>query len=290
MCRFSVEFRNSVQARQVEDNGNFLADNAFFRVLLPKVEGLMRACRISCVVILAILVVAGGSSAATILELETNGTAVNNSLGTAQAIPFGAFTTPVPATVFNPPGFPTATINGAGDGSDVDFFSFTAASGQVYFDIDNDPYTFDTFLSLFDSTGKLLAFDDDSPLDPGSALNPFVNAFDAFVGVFTLPGPGTYYVAVSESLNIPFGAFGTPSGTLVRPDGEFGGFLPNNAIIQPPTFVANGPQVGSPYTLYLSVQSPTEGGPTPVLEPGTIALVGTGLLAFARARVRRRHR
>jgi hypothetical protein len=32
----------------------------------------------------------------------------------------------------------------------------------AYFDIDNDPFTFDSIVSLFDSVGTLIGLDDDS--------------------------------------------------------------------------------------------------------------------------------
>jgi hypothetical protein len=85
---------------------------------------------------------ATNSFASPITELETGGNATNNTIATAQVIPGSAFTTPVPATVFNPPGFPTVTITGllgsaADPSSDVDFYSFTANAGQIYIDIDS---------------------------------------------------------------------------------------------------------------------------------------------------------
>ena len=93
---------------------------------------------------------------ATVTETETDGAAVNNSITTAQSIPNSAFTTPVPGSVFNPPGYSTATVQGSGGFNDVDFFRFFSFGGQVYFDMDNGAPVFDPMLALFDSTGTLL--------------------------------------------------------------------------------------------------------------------------------------
>jgi Bacterial pre-peptidase C-terminal domain len=220
--------------------------------------------------LLALLGLGSPALASVIIEAEANGTAVNNTLGTAQAIPSSAFTTPVPATVFDPPGFPTATITGAGGGADVDFYSFTATGGSLLLDID-DPTTFDTILSLFSSDGTLLAEDDDSgPADPGSS-----SELHSFVGTFTLPGPGTYFVAVSEFANFPNGLDScSGSAALTRPDGEFGG-ISFTGCSPDSTFPISGVQQGFGYTLHISLSAPAA-----VPMPATLALLisaGAGL-------------
>jgi hypothetical protein len=211
--------------------------------------------------LLALLGLASPAFAAPVVETEADGTAVNNTLGTAQAIPSSAFTTPVPATVFNPPGSPTATITGRGGENDVDFYSFTAvAGGSLLLDIDDDPFTFDTMLSLFSSVGTIIAFSDDSfPEDPGTA-----DGLDSFIGTFTLPGPGTYFVAVSTFGNFAQGQdCSGPSPALTRPDGEFGGFSLSGCLPGVSTFEESGEQPGLPYTLHISLSPPAAAVPAP---------------------------
>ena len=211
---------------------------------------------------------APAARASVVAETESDGTVVNNTPGTAQAIPSPAFTTPVPATVFNPPGFATATITGAGSGDDVDFYSFTATGGSVLLDIDDDPLTFDPMLALFSSAGTLLAFDDDSPpADPGSE-----DEVDSFLGTFTLPGPGMYFVAVSEFFNFPTALDCAGTSALTRPDGGVGGASLTGCTPGDATFQSSGFQQGSDYTLHISLSSPGPAAAVPL--PATLALVG----------------
>jgi len=226
-------------------------------------------------VVIAWAALAIEAAAAPITELEPN-----NSLATAQLIPITAFTLPVPATVFNPPGFATATVNGLGSATDVDFYSFTG-SGMVYFDVDNDPFTLDTILSLFNSAGTLLAVGDDSfPEDLGSAFG-----FDAFLGVFDLPAPGTYFIAVSQFDNFATVYDQQSQPNLLRPDGADGGVAIVGAPPGDSSFIRNdggGNDTASPYTLHISLENPDASVP----EPLTILLFGLGLAAIA-ARSRR---
>lgn len=204
------------------------------------------------------------TSASVIAESGAGGTP-----GTAQIILASAFTLPVPATVFNPPGFSTATINGRGSDLDVDFYRFdTFAPSLAYFDIDN-VNTFDTFLALFNGAGTLLGYGDDSPLDPGSTLD-----LDSFLGVISLPAAGTYYVAVSPFGNFPSAISSCgPTLALTRPDGQYGGSTCPAATPGDASFDWNGDEGDQPYTLHLSIQTEIQVVP----EPATIALLTLGL-------------
>ena len=201
----------------------------------------------------------GTAAAASVGELELDGTSSNNSQATAQAIPRNAFTLPVPDTVFNPPGFPTATIGGKGGGlgfeggpSDVDIFRISGHGGLVL-DIDTAdlPSRFDTILSLFNGSGLLLEVSDDNSNDPGSVD---VTNQDSLI-FFTLPGPGVYFVAVTQWQYFPCDE-NLPCSLDTA-------FIPSR----------NGPQPeedARPYVLHISLQHPH-----PIPLPPTGLLVGS---------------
>ncbi|HTK91327.1 MAG TPA: hypothetical protein VL948_13855 [Verrucomicrobiae bacterium] len=99
--------------------GAFIAPCRFSFNLLTQQESSMRQWLVGLALVFGFVV---SAEAAPVTELEADGTAVNNSAATAQTIPTSAFTLPVPSTVFDPPGFPTATLFGRGGGSDVDLY------------------------------------------------------------------------------------------------------------------------------------------------------------------------
>lgn len=236
----------------------------------------------------AVLAAAGPAAAGFVVESEVNGSSANNTLAAAQNVQ-AAFDGVRPATVFNVAGpFSHATVSGRGGGSDVDLYSFTTLGGRAYFDIDNDLFTFDTILSLFDSAGTLIAFDDDSfgppPLfgnDPGSA-----SFLDSFLGVIDLTA-GTYYLAVTQFSNFASTSFvGLTYTDLIRPDGGTGGVSLTGAPVGDSSFFANGPQTANSlgYTLHLSVENVA---PVPAPAGLALAVVGIGSGCLARL-VRRR--
>jgi hypothetical protein len=214
------------------------------------------------------------ASAAVVTETEADGTAVNNSVATAQAIPTSAFTLPVPGTVFNPPGFSTATIQGSNGLDDVDFFQFDTLGGRIYLDMDNIPATFDPIVALFNSAGTLIAYGDDSELDNGSE-----NTIDSFVGIFNLPAAGIYYVGVSENANFPTTALTGTETPLVRPNGGFGGFAVSGVAAGVSTYDFNDVQPGGAlYTLHVSVQA--------IPEPSSFVLMGGAALVLFLAKIK----
>jgi hypothetical protein len=208
--------------------------------------------------------------AAPVIEAEVNGASTNNTIGTAQIIPGIAFTPNANPNVFGT--LRTASVSGRGGGTDVDFFTFSTSGGTAYFDIDNDPFTFDTRLTLYNSSGTMLGLNDDSaPPDPGSAN---ADGFDAFLGVITL-APGTYSIVVTQFDNTPTASF-VSSANLLRPDNADGGIeITSGAQVGNSSFVANGPQPPDSlaYTLHISL----EGAAVPVPEPGALSLVLSGL-------------
>jgi hypothetical protein len=221
------------------------------------------------------------AQAAVVFEAEVDDTAVNNTLGSAQVISGASFTTPVPPTVFDPPGYPTATIQGNGIGSgDVDFYSFSTLGGQALFDIDNDPFEDDPILSLFNSSGTLIAYNDDSfPEDPGTAFG-----YDSFIGAITLSA-GTYYIAVSTYSNFATAAGTGSESPLTRPDGEFGGLAVTGATPGDSSFALSDLQSGEAYTLHISVENVVSGV---VPEPASLTLWGLAALGCAVGAYRRR--
>lgn len=206
----------------------------------------------------ALLITSVAAHSALIAEVESN-----NTIATAQLIPNSAFTPNVNPNVYGTN--PTATITGAitstiGSG-DIDFFKFNGQAGwTLYADIDGTT-SLDSIISLFDSTGTLLAYGDDLfSLDPGST-----STTDAFLGSFVLPSTQTYYLAVSGFPQTPnglssatgFNPLFTPVGDplvgaevigATAGDSSFPALNPANPILP----VQNGS-----YTLHVSVPEPT---------------------------------
>lgn len=90
---------------------------------------------------------------------------------------------------------PHATVNGTGNGT-YDFYSFTvseAGAGSVgLLDVDGAMYSFDSWLSLYNSSGALIGQNDDAGYDPGTA-----HPYDSYMA-YAFPTAGTYYISVSR--------------------------------------------------------------------------------------------
>ncbi len=86
--------------------------------------------------------------------------------------------------------------------TDVDLYRFTVSAGQtVDFDIDtvqNGPGGLGSFLRLFNSSGELLATNDDA-----AAPGENVIGFDAYLR-YRFDAPGTYYIGVSNFTNVTY--------------------------------------------------------------------------------------
>lgn len=214
-------------------------------------------------------------------------------------------------------GDPTAIIRGAiGVANDVDFFSFSGMGGQqFYFDVDTTNRQGslpDSFLSLFDDTGTLIARGDeifneteDSTFDPGST-----SGNDAFLGVYTLTGDSntsrTYYLAITDFKNRATASpdeadFDPDFGNafqLVRPTtgegqpGEgFDGDITNIGIVNvtpgDDSFLGGSDTATGRGTYTLNVTQ--IGSTAPVPEPSTWAMMGLGVLAMVGISRRRKH-
>lgn len=223
---------------------------------------------------------AGAANAAMISEAEASNTSgFNDTSATAQALNMSDFTANSDANVFGT--LPTVSINGAiGAADDIDFFSFMGLGGETtYFDIDNTSGP-DTFLSLFDFNGTLIAGGEDSPpADAGSSTD-----VDAFTGVFSLPADGTYYIAVSQSGNNPNATNDDNAlfPTLNRPDGEPSGGFAVSGAAPDQTFTGGATGATGAYTLNFSRSV------VPAPEPGTMSLMAIGLASLGAATRKRK--
>ncbi len=180
------------------------------------------------------------------------------------------------ADIFNSTTIPHVSISSDNNATtDVDWYSFSGiAGGTVDLDIDyadGQGVSFDPILSLFNFGSTLLAYDDDSPVDPGSTV-----PYDSFIGTYTLPYTGLYYAAVSNWNNFP--TVGGATSALIRPDGQSGG----TAVSFGTADFASGDGIYSTgdYVLHISVN--------PVPEPSSLAIL-TALGLFAAAIRRQRN-
>lgn len=175
----------------------------------------------------------------------------------------------------------TATVSGTGGSGtgDVDFYSFSTLGGGALFDIDA-PTGFDSILSLFDSTGTLIADNDDAGSEPGTG-----SGFDSYIGTIAL-APGVYYIAVSQFAN--FATAHSLGGffSLTRPDSGFGGSLTPGRPVGLSTFGASGADGSATYTLHISLESPGVAVP----EPTSLALLSIGGIGMLIGAVRRRRK
>ncbi len=96
---------------------------------------------------------------------------------------------------------PHVTVEASGGG--VNYYTFTVdtAGSTATFDIDGTNATFDSWLTLFDAAGNVLAIGDDSATDPGSieAYPSFTR--DSFI-TYSFADAGTYVIAVGAYANL----------------------------------------------------------------------------------------
>src|SRR4051794_5282094 len=139
---------------------------------------------------------AGAALAAEVHELEPN-----DSIANAQNID-ASFSLHSDHNITDSTTVPHATIHGTGNYT-VDFYRFTVPEAGVnkisVFDMDQDPAQFQNNLRLYNSSGVLIAYSDDSTSsgfypynDPGSAWTQ-----DSYLK-YEFTEAGTYYIKVSE--------------------------------------------------------------------------------------------
>lgn len=160
----------------------------------------------------------------------------NNSGATAQNVNFG-FSLPGDPLANGPANLPTVSISGTGDGT-FDFYRFYTLGGQTFLDIDfgtGGAGSMDTELFLFDSAGNLLASNDDSAGDPGSASGFFGGTLDS--AITTNLAAGTYVVAVGEFNSSGSNGFGV-SGNAPDTGDTYTLHIRTNAVLPEPTSIA----------------------------------------------------
>ncbi|WP_304438784.1 M10 family metallopeptidase C-terminal domain-containing protein, partial [Brevundimonas sp. Leaf363] len=114
----------------------------------------------------------------------------NVSRGSAVSLE-GQFGLQFDVNIISSTAIPHATVNATSAGG-TDYYAVTVVAGQqITIDIDS-ANTFDAWVTIQNSSGSRLAYDDDGPQDAGSAAPQ-----DSFL-TYTFTSAGTYYIAVGQ--------------------------------------------------------------------------------------------
>ncbi|WP_173405146.1 Ig-like domain-containing protein, partial [Novipirellula maiorica] len=183
----------------------------------------------------------------------------NDTLATAQNLDGEAWSQSLNTNIDNSLARPHVTINGVGDGT-YDYFSFTVDNPGTTATFDVDASSDDLELFLYDSSGNLLAANDDDGNDAGStsSLDPFIS--------YTFTQPGTYVIGIAafnSFNNFPNGIAGAtiPAGEIYslhvsvdgKPVASTNGFTPLTLINGENAGASNLP--GSEYGVYSGSRS-----------------------------------
>lgn len=124
-------------------------------------------------------------------DLDKPQSMANISLGAALTLT-GAFDRGVDdPNITDATALPHATVHAVASGAGAEFYAVTGQAGALaYFDIDGAD--FDTVIELLDADGGVIASNDDSDEDPGSA-----GGLESFLAIH-LPDDGVYYLRVTE--------------------------------------------------------------------------------------------
>ena len=172
-----------------------------------------------------VLLASGVALAAAVSEVEPN-----DSIAGAQEIAAASFDLTANFDIYDSTTVPHATVNGTGeDPKTFDYYKFTVPAGppvRVVLDMD---YTtpdglnrYDSWIELYDSSGELIAFNDDYGFDPGSLdLTDFrPDEHDSLIGdisnsLETPLDPGTYVVKVGAYEEAHIGVV-SPAGSTYQ--------------------------------------------------------------------------
>jgi hypothetical protein len=160
--------------------------------------------------VMGVVLASGVALATTVAEQEPNDTRA-----TAQNID-DKFSLDADANITDSTTVPHASVDGGGgtaaETPTFDYYSFTvtqAGTTSSTFDID---FGYDSYLRLLDSSGTVLASNDDSAVDPGSTEDSSVGlgmTRDSYL-TYTFSTPGTYYIEVAGCCPATPGAVGFP--------------------------------------------------------------------------------
>ncbi len=156
---------------------------------------------------------------------------------------------------------------------DVDLYSFIWGGGVL--SIDTDGSSFDTQLHLFDALGNGIAENDD-----GSGLG-LLSAISLDLAA------GTYLLGITDFNNDAVDAGGNPIFGFSNTFDDLAGNFIQGPEGNGPLAGWDGGNFGGSGEYVINFSATTSAPPTGVAEPGTLLMLGAGLLGFAATRRRK---
>ena len=197
----------------------------------------------------------------------------NNTLGAAQNLETVPWFLDADPNIASSTTIPHLTINGSGDNS-FDYYAFTVAKAddKGIFDIDSTTGGFDSWLTLYNSSGIILASNDDSGVNQGAGGS--TTSLDSYLQ-YTFPTPGTYTIRVGARIGGPFDVIPIPPEMTYQLQVSIEGH-PSGSSIYLPSIMKNwSPLTSTPTSQVMppipnpgSSSTPTSQAKPPVPNPG----------------------